>query len=203
MKKIFLLLFIFNSTAYASQNDKQDIYVGLLHSTQMIADIPSHNYQTMGAIGVIMGYEFSDYFSLEARFTMGSQGEINFYDHDHDTRDEKEKLVSQNSLSAKISLPVSQNFKIYSLAGITKTKTERSYSKYTSDQIGNEDELIDYNYVLLGSALSYGIGIDYNASDSLSIFIDYQSVFQHIKDNEYEADINSWKGLTSGILYYF
>jgi len=198
MKKLLSFTFSILTSTYAfTANADDNWYLGALYNSQDI----SINGRDFNAAGVIAGYQFNKYFALETRYATGTSG----YSSSYGTPEEpwgsySEDIDTQTSLSIKASYPIFESFKIYGLAGFTKTKLEIKGVGQKNDSDGNIVENYSYKRTDSESGFSYGIGLDYQVNEQVNIFIDYQVLPDFEPSTSYSK---SWKSTTIGVNYSF
>jgi opacity protein-like surface antigen len=192
------LSLMFTLTAQAA--DENDFYAGVQYSNQNIA-----SSSDIGTAGVILGYQFNQYFSLETRLNIGVSEYSSLCPCGEGNGDYvyKQEIDNQGSLFIKGTYPILNDFSIYALAGVIKT----SYSL----EIQNQYTIVEGNTTVSEitfqdtgdhseSGFTYGVGINYQISKKLSAFLDYQ-VLPNIAVST--LDSSSWKSVSIGVNYTF
>lgn len=160
----------------------QTPYIGVNYS---VIDFP---LATLGALMVKAGYSFNDYLSLEARFSVGVKDESLSIDGEYSAVD----IEHSYGGFVKAGLPI-DNLYPYFIVGYSNNKFE---SKII-DQLGADSYSDDI------SDLSYGIGIDIEASEQFSVNIEYmQYVDKHVDFFDYQLDVEV-SGFNFGATYHF
>lgn len=183
------------SVYVAPANAESNWYVGALYNAQ------EFSVQDFNAAGVIGGYDFNDYFALEARVSTGTSGYSTFYGTPDLPEDEySEDIDTQASLLLKASYPIFESFKVYGMAGYTQTRLEiNGYGQY-NDEDGEITGNYPYRMTYTEDGFSYGAGLSYSITARFNIFIDHQ-VLPNFEPN---ADVSrSWKSTTIGVNYQF
>ncbi|MBU2892235.1 porin family protein [Colwellia sp. D2M02] len=192
------LSLIFTLTAQAE--NESDFYVGVQYSNQNI-----ESSSDLSTAGVILGYQFNQYFSLETRLNMGVSEysalcpcgeEDGYYVY-------KQKIDNQGSLLIKGTYPILNDFSIYALAGVIKT----SYSLETQSQYKIVEENTTVSEIRFQdtrdhseSGFTYGVGINYQISKKFSAFLDYQ-VLPDLAVST--LDSSNWNSASIGVNYTF
>ena len=181
------------STAFASDN----WYLGALYNSQDYAVYGRH----FNTAGLVAGYEFNQYFSLEGRYGVGTSGYETVYDITEDTETSyKEDIDTQYSLFIKGSYPIDDSLSIYGLVGYSETDLEvNGYAQFVDE---NALTLVSYPIGLTQTdkGLSYGLGLSYKINAKFSIFADYQVLPDFEPTPDYSR---SWKSKNIGISYKF
>jgi len=194
------LSLMFMLTAQAA--DESAFYIGVQYSKQNIASSSDIDLNTAG---VILGYQFNRYFSIETRLHKGISeysslcpcGEENgYYVY-------KQEIDNQGSLYLKGAYPLFDDFSIYALAGVSRT----SYSLETQNQytiVEGSTTTIAITFQDTGNhserGFTYGAGINYQISKKFSAFLDYQ-VLPDLSVST--LDSSSWKSASIGVNYTF
>jgi len=116
-----------------------------------------------------LGYDFMDYLGAELRGTTAISGE--------DTGAEK---IKQYGAYLKPNIDLTDSLNLYGLLGISKVNM--------SNPLGSPSDK--------ESGFSYGLGLDYDVSDSFSVFLDAVNYLR-------KADKNKVYGATLGGAYHF
>ena len=182
--------------------DESDFYIGVQYSNQKITSSSDINLDTAG---IILGYQFHQYFSLETRLNMGTSEYSSLCACGDEDMDHvyKQEIDNQASIFIKGSYPIYNDFSAYALAGITnssyslETKNHhtvvngnRTTTKLTFKDTGTHTE----------SGFTYGLGINYQISKKISIFLDYQ-ILPDLAVSTLES--SSWKSASIGVNYTF
>jgi hypothetical protein len=205
MKNILSLTTILIATTYASSVCADDsLYLGVLYNAQKVSSYD----RDYNAVGVIAGYQYNDFLAIETRLSKGTSGYSDSYSKQlagssNILQDSyfKEEIDLQASLLIKASYPIFESFKLYGLAGLTKTKF--AISGYVQN--------FELNGALTGgrytykpskteSDFSYGLGLNYQLKEQFNIFIDYV-VLPNVEINPNNS--KSWNITTIGVSYYF
>jgi opacity protein-like surface antigen len=199
MKKSLPLVFIILastsvSTAFAADDNW---YLGALYNAQEI----SMNGRDFNTAGIITGYQYNEYFALEARLSTGTSGYSTTYGAPQSSEgDYKEDIDTQGSLLIKASYPIFESLSFYGLAGYTKTKLEINGVGSTNDSNGNIIGNYSFKHTESDSGFSYGVGLNYQINEKFNIFVDYQV----LPDFEPQPNFSkSWKSTSIGVNYSF
>tara|TARA_R110001583_G_scaffold78901_1_gene213608 strand:+ start:896 stop:1510 length:615 start_codon:yes stop_codon:yes gene_type:complete len=204
MKKyIPLALTILASTYISSVSATEDNswYVGALYSAQEIEG-QSLDGRDFNTAGIIAGYQYNKYFSLETRFSKGTSGAIydDWSSFDQSLDDSTTDIDYQGSILIKASYPVTDTFNVYATAGYTKTKIEQDYTVPIFDAdfmvIGSES----FNGGFTEDGFTYGLGLSFKVSDKFNIFTEYQ-ILPDV-DRFYDSSGN-WDSINVGVSYTF
>ncbi|NOU49336.1 porin family protein [Pseudoalteromonas sp. JBTF-M23] len=182
-------------SAHAESNSNW--YLGLQSSAQDVS-LPERDFKTIGAIS---GYQLNEYFSLEARYNYGVSGYSHpFYVDGLSNPKYKEDIDTQASLFINTSYPIFSTLRVYGLVGTSKSNYEITTSISYTDQAGNITTTYPHLVKLSESGFTYGVGLDYQATQSVSLFVDYQ-VLPDLKVSSGHSE--SWKSINLGIKYTF
>ncbi len=199
MKKLYFIRFApLLLTFQANAEDFPNWYIGTHHSEQKITSTPDREFNTLG---IIAGYQYNQYLALETRFSGGTSG----YSHPFNVNKlpnakYKEEIDTQKAILFKASYPIGHGFNIYALAGITKSKYEiTTTNSYTTIE-GNTTTTYPYIYKHSESGINYGIGLNYQLSESFNFFIDFQTL-PRLKIDSRES--STWKSTSLGVNYTF
>ncbi|WP_057831180.1 outer membrane beta-barrel protein [Colwellia sp. TT2012] len=195
MKKILPLTFTILVSAYASSVCAEDSwYFGALYNAQE----SSRDFNTAG---VIVGFQYNNYLALETRFSTGTSGYSSFYGTPEDPwGNYSEDIDTQAAILLKASYPIFDSFKLYGLAGYTKTKLETNGLGQTNDSNGNITGNYPFKHTESENGFSYGLGLNYEINAQFSIFIDYQVLPDFEPNSSFSK---SWKSTTIGANYSF
>lgn len=210
MKGLIPFTFTIIISSYISTaNADNNLYFGALYNAQDIS-IQSRDFNTAG---IVLGYKYNKYFSLETRFSTGTSGYSDLWG----TRDDlpwesySEDIGMQSSLFIKASYPVLDSFSIYGLFGYSNTKLDVTNSREIPDSDGDLIASHSYKDTEKYNGFSYGIGLDYKLNEQFSLFLDY-NVLPKFKPTSLSSqswtfgssqDDISWKSTTLGINYLF
>jgi opacity protein-like surface antigen len=216
MNKTITLALTLMAASYiptVSAIEKNDWYLGALYSSQDIS-INGREYSTVGGI---IGYQYNEYISLEARGSFGVSGysEVfididrealkggvyklapsGFVEHDIDT---------QVAFFIKASYPIANDFNIYALAGVSVTQsTLKGLARRFSADGSYED--VAFNDSFTDNGFSYGLGGNYQLSQNVSFFIDYQILpefepYSHL--SSFYSKAKDWSNINIGVNYFF
>lgn len=201
MKKALPLTMCILASTYVSTalaEETNDWYIGASYNSQTISLYGSRDFQTAGAIA---GYKINDVFSIETRLHTGISGySYNFSESGFEDQKYKQDIEYQGHILAKASYTITEAFKVYALAGYTKTKTEITTSLPSTDLSGNTNVTYPYQFSENVDGFGYGVGLDYQINNQFSVFIDYQVLpdFDIYRDSS-----GSWDSLNLGVNYSF
>ncbi len=170
----------------------KDFYGGIGVSAMKLYNDGSEEEFTSTGVTLQLGYRYSEYISVEARYTQnvskvvydgGNSGNADNADYDTD--------FANTGIYLKPMYPVLEEFNIYALLG---------YGMVGLTAIPTGPNAADR----AESGFQWGIGASYSATDTIDIFIDYTSLysgegFDHLATaNDQQADL-----ITFGISYRF
>ncbi len=178
--KIFVLLLV--SSSILTAKDKNS-YIGIAIAAETTS---SYLYEEDALAGIMIrsGYEYSKNFGLEVRgsMTLGSEEKLS---HDYSI-----------GLYVKPKAQLAQNFTIYGLLGYGLHQISFSeIEEFTEGKITKSETSL--------SALSYGVGMEYNVADKWSLFLEGMQVVNEAEDASeglYKIDV---KGVYFGVNYRF
>lgn len=207
MKKILPLAFTILVSTYGNTACAKDSwYLGALYSVQKISSgVEVQNLPSkidFEAVGVLAGYKFNQYFSLEARLAKGTSGYSNTFGYLEQIAPEtyhNEDLDSQFSLLVKASYPIYESFSLYGIAGYTESRIKITGVGIKNGYFGNLENF-SYSYTTKDSGFSYGVGLTYQLTEEVNVFVDYQVL------PDYELGISlskDWGSTTLGVSYSF
>ena len=105
----------------------------------------------------------------------------------------------------KASYPITNDFNIYALAGlsITQSKLNGTARRFSAD--GSYEDII-YEDSSTDNGFSYGVGVNYQLNKHFSLFIDYQMLpelerYSFLSDLDSDAD--NWSNISIGANYFF
>jgi len=172
-------------------------YVGALYNSQEI----SLDDRDFNAVGIIAGYQYNQYFALEARINKGTSGYASTYTaFDAQKNNYSEDIDSQVSISLKASYPIFKSFSIYGLAGYTETKLKIKGLGQSYDSNGSFIGNYSYKITEKDKGFSYGIGLNYQVNQQFNLFVDHQVLPDFEPGSNYSK---SWKSTSIGLNYYF
>ncbi len=131
---------------------------------------------SLHAVGTNFGYQFSDFFATEIRFTTGIKG-------DHLKNSDEIELGNSYGAYLKISYPISRIYSLYGLVGIGAGKI-----------IIGGNELSTFR----GGSLGVGLTMKLNSAISASLECLYQD-----NNSTYDDYEDSLSGIQLGIQYLF
>jgi opacity protein-like surface antigen len=200
MKSIFTLILTSLAIIYGGKtfaNEQSDWYIGASYSFQK-ASYKDLSDQEIDTTGVLAGYKINKFFSIESRLNFGiSSDTFDLPTPKPYTWKTEQNIDYQSSLLVKASYNLYENLTVYGLAGYTLTKSDIT-DYYTQS---------DFNGNLIGSStahrkddikgFTYGFGLDYQLTEKVVIFIDYQL----LPDMDYFNV--SWSSASLGLYYSF
>lgn len=207
MKRFISLTCMVLASSYVSSACADDTwYLGALYSVQKISsgvnvqNLPSKI--DLESVGLLAGYKFNQYFSLEARLAKGTSGYSETFVYLEPTAPDtyrNEDLDSQFSLLVKASYPIYQSFSLYGIAGYTESRIKIT-GVYTKIDYFNMFESVPYSHSTKDSGISYGVGLNYKLTEGVDIFVDYQI----LPDYDLGVDLSrDWGNTTLGVSYSF
>ena len=196
MKKILLpVITMLASLASTNASAQSDWSIGLFHANQEYSK--RNNFET---VGVRVGYQFTEHFSLEARLAKGTSGYSSY--HPSISADLGEDINWQRGLFAKASYPLSENLNIYALAGYSSTRLDVSSYIMRYDQNNVLIEEGPYYYKKDNKGFSYGAGLNYQITERFSLFAEHQVLPDYDFEVTGKANKN-WQSLNVGVNYHF
>ncbi|MCW8834475.1 MAG: porin family protein [Colwellia sp.] len=202
MKKTILLALTILTSTYVSPilaTENNSWYIGGVYTAQKIS-LPSAG-RDFNTVGIVAGYQYNNYLSLETRFSKGTSGNTFNYDF-RDFPDEgvDTDIDYQVSVLIKASYPINEKFDVYVTTGYSKTKIEQEIL----DSIVNAEGLLigvnTSNFTFTESGLTYGLGLKYNVTNSVNLFVDYQILPNW---EPFSTNSESWDSINVGFNYEF
>ena len=199
MKRLLLLTFSILASAYTSSVCAEDNwYFGALYSAQK-TPVSGRDFDTAG---IIVGYQYNEYFGFEARLSTGVSGYSNSWSAtDLSEYEYYEDVENQSSVFIKASFPILESFYVYGLAGYTNTKLEVGGSGQTTDS--NVTDSYSFKHSLTENGFSYGLGLNYQLNEQFNIFVDYQVLPDFQTAITYVEQDWDWNNTNIGINYIF
>lgn len=197
MKKVFSAMSLSLLSLSISASEVKDWYIGTQFSAQEVESVPDREFDT---VGLMAGYQYNQYFSIETRLNKGTSGysSIMYVNGLHDQK-YKEDIDYQASLFIRASFPVYEAVNVYALAGVTKSKYEITSSATSVDKDGNVTTTYPYIIKLSESGFSYGVGVEYQINNSFNVFVDYKK----LPDLDVASQMSNWKSVSLGLNYSF
>jgi opacity protein-like surface antigen len=197
-KKLIATSFLLISTHSAQAHDW---YFGALYSEQEVESNEFIIGNEYDSVGLIAGFQFNDYYAIEARFNTGISDES----YEVVTADgiglSTQSIDSQTSILLKASYPSNSKFKFYAIAGYAETEIEDTLTyvdqNFTRSSTGT--------YTMDG--FTYGIGGGLKISPQTSLFIEYQVL--HDLDTAFFSDgaafssSQKWDSVNFGLTHKF
>lgn len=177
MKKLLVLTLsssIYSTTTHAIELTSNDWYVGALYSFQKL-DIKGVDTLGINNAGITAGYKYDEVFSLEYRHSTSISSDSLTYPTPRYTSNSSEQEIDyQIGLLAKAAYDITPKLSIYGLAGYDKTKVHLKEEGNSTDFNGNITSSFTKNYAEHIEGFTYGLGFNYQLSNELTFFIDYQ-----------------------------
>jgi len=127
-------------------------------------------------LGLIAGYKFNSYVAIEGRDNMSlSEGEWEDAVTGVFPDDTDDKVVAM-SVFVKPMYPVTNELDVYALLGYAST----TYTTGTANNaalISNAGLLMGNEQDVVAEGFAYGVGIAYDVTDSVAVFVDYVSMY--------------------------
>jgi len=209
MKKILPVALVVLTSTYisnASSSELSDWYVGAIYSSQDIS-IHGREFETVGGT---IGYKYNEFISFETRISFGVSGfsaDVPYQIIENDILATvsngyiEQDVSTQVSLLIKASYPLTNNFNIYALAGVSSTKSQfKGGLQYSLSGSVESQKDIEWGESDTDNGLTYGAGLNYKFSGGFSLFIDYQ-LFPEL-DN-YSEISDDWSSVNAGFNYNF
>lgn len=169
-------------------------YIGGLYSDQSLS-IHGRDFKSGG---LIAGYQYNAFFSMEGRLTFGTSDYESFYGTpDSPQGVYQEKVDTQYSLHIKGSYPVTDRFNFYGLFGYTSTDLRFQGAGRPLSPDPSNDSFRVNNKV---DGLSYGLGSEFKATDNLRVFVDHVILEDF---DVFNSDARNWTTTNVGITWHF
>jgi len=164
-------------------NEKSDFYVGLALSALSVRESgTSLNFASektgqdrIGNAALLVGYDINEYVAAEARYTASIAKKDN-------------AKMSSISIFLKPQYPVSEELSVYGLLGYGQVKID-----------SNNQTNVDVSK----GAFQWGLGIDYDVTSDISMFVEYASLAHNIDGTFLTSDSASVDALSVGLTYRF
>lgn len=159
--KYFLLgsaLLALSANAMAAADKTGRGYVGALYTMLTLSPDGAPDYD-LAALGVRGGYYFNKYFSVEGRLAVGTGDDTQV--------GIKVELNNVYGVYAVGHLPLSEKFQLYGLVGYTKQDVTLTD---VSIPVSVDDDDSDF---------SYGVGLEFDMTNNLSLGAEYVSYFSN------------------------
>lgn len=196
MKKILLpVITVIASLSSYTASAQSDWSIGLFHANQEYTK--QKNFE---AVGLLIGYQFTEHFSLEARLAKGTSGHRRFSPSIPSGLGED--INWQRGLFVKASYPISDDLNIYALAGYSSTRVDVLSYIMRYDENGELFDEGPYNYTKDNKGFSYGAGLNYQITERFSLFAEHQVLPDYDFEVIGKANKN-WQSLNVGISYHF
>lgn len=196
MKKLYLstLVVIALSSSFAA-SAKSDWSIGLMKGELRPSVENSYSPSELDSLGLTLGYNWSQYISIEARMNKGTDSKSVLVPIFNTNYEISEDIKWQGSILMKASYPVYGDLSVYGIAGYAKTKFDRDTVKGVFDENRELVGITPYNFIRTEEGATYGFGIDYKANNKVNLFIEHQ-VFNSNKND-------GWDSINFGIRYNF
>lgn len=203
MKIVLLYLFTLLITILASPalaEEKQGWFLGTSYSYQSVSFeyMDDHN---LDSLGLIAGYQLDDILSFEYRLNSGISSDsfpllipANF------DNTFKHEIDYQMSILVKAAYQIGLNFSVYGLAGFSITKSHITSHTTEYDFQGNEISSWSRNYSEKSEGITYGLGVIYQLTKKVNLFVDYQVLPDFDSSGALKAN---WHSTTAGVNYSF
>jgi len=171
-KKNLLTLAIASFCCFSAAAE-ETFYVGAQYNQLTVEDTARNDTETLGTVSVLGGYQFNPFWSVEFRqhFEVNEQTPLPVL------AAYKMNIDSQQSLLLKGSYPLNDQFSLYGLAGVSKTKF--ALSSLANDPIAFNGR---------NNGLAVGFGAEYQLTPALSATLEYMQhrdlVFQGSQYNK-------------------
>jgi opacity protein-like surface antigen len=216
MNKVIPLAITLATAIYipsVSAIENSDWYFGVLYSSQDI----SINGREFSSVGGTVGYLYNEYISFETRVSFGVSGySEEYFDFDREALENdiytlvpvgfvEQDIDTQIAFLIKASYPITNDFSIYALAGLSVTQSSLKGSSWGGNSDGSL-ESIAYDDSFTDNGFSYGAGLNYQLNQNFNLFIDYQ-VLPEFERYSFLASTNSnakdWSNISIGVNYFF
>jgi len=170
-------------TPEAEMSEKSDFYAGLALSVISMREAGvSLNFASakvgadrVGNAALLVGYDINQYVAAEARYTASIAKKDN-------------AKMSSISIFLKPQYPVSEELSIYGLLGYGQVKID-----------SNNQTNVDVSK----GAFQWGLGLDYDVTSDISMFVEYASLAHNIDGTFLTSDSASVDALSVGLTYRF
>lgn len=196
MNKLYLsaiVVIALNSSFSASA--KNDWSIGLMKSELRPSVDSSYSLSELDSLGLTLGYNWSQYISIEARMSKGTGSKSAIVPIFNTSYEISEDIKWQGSILMRASYPIYRDFNVYGIAGYAKTKFDRDTVKGVFDENRELVDLTPFRFTRTEEGATYGFGIDYKANNKVNLFIEHQ-VFNSNKNYD-------WDSINFGIRYNF
>jgi outer membrane autotransporter protein len=193
-KKISSLILLTSITLplFAKADVEDSLYLGAYINHQKISTF-DREFKTLGAM---IGYQYNEYFALEARLGTGISG---FSDNTDLNGSLTQDIDLQSTINFKASYPLTESFSVYGVVGFTNTKMSLEGVWEYKDQLGNSIGTFDIDRNKSPDGVNYGLGLNYSINNDYSVFFEYQVLPEYKGINE----SGSWNSINLGLSYSF
>ncbi|GAB57732.1 porin family protein [Rheinheimera nanhaiensis] len=186
-----MLVAVALSSVFAVQADTQNFYVGGQYNKTTLEEKDSGYSVSVdfGSLSALAGYQFNDYFAVEARLGTG----INDKSFSEDGYKESFGVNLQTMLVAKARYQLSSEFSVFALAGYSKTEFEYKETG-PSYSFSEKDSL---------TGLALGIGGEFRFANNVAVNVEYVMLpDETFRDGPYSFKLEA-NNLSVGVNYYF
>jgi opacity protein-like surface antigen len=121
-------------------------------------------------LGVVAGYKINSYVAVEARYQM-QVTDPKWTDVATDVEnDDVDGETAVMSIFVKPMYPVTNELDVYALLGYASTTYTAADTDNTIGALALDDEIV-------AAGFAYGVGIAYDVTDSVAVFVDYVSLY--------------------------
>lgn len=186
-----MLVAVALSSVFAAHADTQNFYVGGQYNKTTLEEKDSGYSVSVdfGSLSALAGYQFNDYFAVEARLGTG----INDKSFSEDGYKETFGVNLQTMLVAKARYQLSNEFSVFALAGYSKTEFEYKETG-PSYSFSEKDSL---------TGLALGIGGEFRFANNFAVNVEYVMLpDETFRDGPYSFKLEA-NNLSVGVNYYF
>lgn len=186
-----MLVAVALSSVFAAHADTQNFYVGGQYNKTTLEEKDSGYSVSVdfGSLSALAGYQFNDYFAVEARLGTG----INDKSFSEDGYKESFGVNLQTMLVAKARYQLSSEFSVFALAGYSKTEFEYKETG-PSYSFSEKDSL---------TGLALGIGGEFRFANNVAVNVEYVILpDETFRDGPYSFKLEA-NNLSVGVNYYF
>lgn len=194
-KRLLSALALLAMTTNFNAIAKSDWSLGVMHNNQKYGELNDFE-----SVGLLLNYQVSEYFSVEARLAKGTEG-YNFYSPfraDGISGD----IDWQRGVFVKASYPIYDLLDIYAIAGYSSTKVDYGSLGVTLDENNEVIEFFPRDVTSTENGFSYGAGLSYEINESFSMFVEYQALPNVGSRNSGFRSLD-WKSVNVGVTYRF
>jgi opacity protein-like surface antigen len=151
--------------AYGLMNGTFDATTGVATTVPSGAEVTAE-HQTLG---LIAGYKFNSYVAVEGRYNM-SLSAGTWEDNAVELAEDTDDKVAAMGIYVKPMYPVTNELDVYALLGYASTT-------YTAGTVVGGNALVAAEQEIVAAGFAYGVGIAYDVTDSVAVFVDYVSLY--------------------------